>query len=118
MFSSNDEYTVLYTNRNKIYIYDINLNPSLLCRGSPTRRSLFPPLVGNGHLAESNATHPPLLGNGSPTMRSMFPPLVGNGSPSIFEENVSPIAREWVTYHAKLVSSTGRDLNVVYDVKN
>ena len=63
MFSSNDEYTVLYTNRDKIYIYDINLNPSLLCRGSPSREQREP----------------------------------------------STIAREGVTYHAKPVSSTGRE---------
>ena len=36
--------------------------------GSPTMRSMSPPLVGNG----------------SPAMRSMSPPLVGNASPTIF----------------------------------
>ena len=36
------------------------------------------------------------------------------GSPTIFEENVSTTSREWVTYHAKHVSSTGREFKVDY----
>ena len=49
-----------------------------------------------------------------PFSKKMYLPLVGNGSPTIFEENVSTTSREWVTYHAKHVSSTGREFKADY----
>ena len=98
MFSSNDEYTVLYTNRDKIYIYDINLNPSLLCRGSPTRRAFLRERSPSREQRDPSSIAREWVTYHAKHVSS----TVGNGSPSIFEENVSPIAREWVTYHAKL----------------
>ena len=47
-----------------------------IVQGSPTMRSMFPPLVGLGS-PTMRSMFPPLVGLGSPTMRSMFPPLVG-----------------------------------------
>ena len=43
-------------------------NPPLLGNGSPTMRSMYPPLLGSSRQT---------IVQGSPTMRSMFPPLVG-----------------------------------------
>ena len=80
--------------------------PPLVGNGFPAMRSMFPPLVGNGFPA-MRSMFPPLVGNGFPAVHSearTFPPLVGyarqtivRGLPSIFEENVSSIARAWVT---------------------
>ena len=49
--------------------------------GSPTMRSMSPPLVGLGS-PSSEQREPSSIARGSPTMRSMFPPLVGLGSPA------------------------------------
>ena len=52
-----------------------------------------PPLLGYGAHSSEHGEQSSFAGVWSPTMRSMFPPLVGLGSPTIFEENVSSIAR-------------------------
>ena len=56
-------------------------------------KKMYLPLLGNGAHSSEHGEQSSFAGVGSPTMRSMFPPLVGLGSPTIFEENVSSIAR-------------------------
>ena len=49
-----------------------------------------------------------------PFSKKMYLPLVGNGAHSSEHGEQSSFAGEWVTYHAKHVSSTGREFKADY----
>ena len=54
------------------------MSPPLLGHGSPTMRSMFPPLLGEDHLPLTTSIFPQLVENGHLAFsKKMSPPLVG-----------------------------------------